>query len=312
MLEGHDDPHGPTWDRLGEACEVTVHPRTSADQTVERIGQAPMVLTNKVPITADVLKACPTLKYIGVMATGVNVVDLEAAAQHDVVVTNVPSYSTASVAQHVMAMMLAYNVSLADTDKAVHEGQWAGSSDFSFTLAPWYELVGKAMGIVGMGEIGTAVGRRAHAMGMEVYAQSRTVKDDLGFPVHWLGVNELFSTCDYISLHCPLTPDTQEMVNAQTLKLCKPSAVIINTGRGGLIDETALANALQEQRIGGALLDVLSTEPPSADNPLLSAPHCVITPHIAWASVEARNRLMDTLVENVQAFLRGEPVHRVG
>lgn len=311
MLNGYHDPAGPTWDEIQQAVDVTVHPRTSADETIERIGEATMVLTNKVVIDKRVIDGCPSLKYVGVTATGVNVVDLDACRERDIVVTNVPSYSTVSVAQHVLTMMLEMNASLCETSVAVREGKWVECPDFSFTLRPWDEMANRAMGIIGLGEIGTEVGRLAHALNMEVYAYSRTVKEDVGYPVRWLGLQELFAIADVISLHCPLTAETEKIVNEQTLRLCRPSTIIINTGRGQLIDESALAKALHEARIGGAALDVLSTEPPSADNPLLSAPRCRITPHLAWASVQARQRLMHTVTQNVRAFLRGEPTNQV-
>ncbi|MEM9346990.1 MAG: D-2-hydroxyacid dehydrogenase [Planctomycetota bacterium] len=294
------------WQPLGELGELVVHERTAVSETAGRIGDASIVLTNKSPIGAEVFAACPGLKYVGVLATGVNVVDLEAAKDHSITVTNIPGYSTPSVAQHVFALLLELCNRTTEHDRAVHDGRWAGCKDFSFTTGPLIELTGKTLGVVGMGEIGQATARVGHALGMEIAAHSRT-KKEVGFPVRWLGVDELFYQADAISLHCPLTPDTKGLVNASRLATMKPSAYVINTGRGPLIDEPALAEALAQGTIAGAGLDVLGSEPPDGNNPILTAPNCIITPHIAWATVASRRRLLQIAAENVRGYLDGNP-----
>jgi glycerate dehydrogenase len=290
--------------------ELVVHERTAASDVVERIGDAAVVLTNKTPIDAATLASCPALKFVGVLATGVNVVDLAAAKANNITVTNIPGYSTPSVAQHVFALLLELCSRTAEHDRAAHDGQWANCKDFSFTTGPLVELSGKTFGIVGMGAIGQATARVGHALGMTIVAHSRTEKD-LDFPVQWLGVDGLFAQADALSLHCPLTPETEGLVNAARLATMKPSAYVINTGRGPLVDEPALAEALANGTIAGAGLDVLSSEPPSVDNPLLTAPNCIITPHIAWATVESRRRLLQIAADNVKAYLDGTPVNVV-
>ena len=299
-----------SWQPLAGLGELAVHQRTSPDEIVERIGDAAIVLTNKTPIGAEVFSSCPALKYAGVLATGVNVVDLDAAKAQSVTVTNIPGYSTPSVAQHVFAMLLELCNRTAEHDRAVHGGQWVDCEDFSFTTGPLVELAGKTLGIFGMGAIGQATARIGHAMGMRIAAHSRTPKE-LDYPVTWLGVDELFEQADVVSLHCPLTPETEGLVNAARLASMKPSAYVINTGRGPLIDEAALADALANGAIAGAGLDVLSSEPPSADNPLLTAPNCIVTPHIAWATVASRRRLLQIAAGNVKAYLDGNPTNVV-
>jgi len=298
------------WSPLAGLGELKVYDRTPANMVTQRIGSAPIVLTNKTSIDDKIFAACPGLKYVGVLATGVNIVDIAAARRRGVTVTNVPGYSTPSVAQHVFAMLLELASRVGEHDQAVHRGKWVTCMDFSFTTRPLTELSGSTLGIVGMGAIGQAVARIGHAMGMDIVAHSRTTKD-IGLPVKWLGVDELFTVSDAITLHCPLTADTEQMVNESRLKRMKRSAYLINTGRGPLIDEQALADALHEGTIAGAGLDVLSTEPPSADNPLLSAPRCVITPHIAWASVASRRRLVQIAAANLRSYLDGKPSNLV-
>jgi glycerate dehydrogenase len=301
---------GVSWEPLAACGELEIYDRTSAEETAERIGDAKIVLTNKTPIDAAVFEACPQLKYVGVLATGVNVVDLDAAKAHGVTVTNIPGYSTPSVAQHVFAMLLELCNRTAEHDRAVHEGRWADCADFSFTTGPLVELHGRTLGIVGMGSIGQATARVGHALGMSIAAHSRTEKE-LDYPVRWLGVDELFAEADVVSLHCPLTPRTERHVNAERLATMKPTSYLINTGRGALIDEPALAAALHAGTIAGAGLDVLSSEPPAADNPLLSAPNCIITPHVAWATIESRKRLVQIAADNVRGFLDGQPINVV-
>lgn len=298
------------WQPLAEQGEFVVHERAAANEVSERIGDAAMVLTNKTPIGADDFASCPGLKYVGVLATGVNVVDLKAAKAHGVTVTNIPGYSTPAVAQHVFALLLELCNRTAEHDRAVHAGRWAGCEDFSFRTGPLVELHGKTLGVVGMGAIGQATARVGHALGMDIAAFSRTEKD-LDFPVRWLGVDELFKEADAVSLHCPLTPQTEGLVSTARLATMKPSSYLINTGRGPLVDEAALADALAKGTIAGAGLDVLSSEPPSTDNPLLTAPNCIITPHIAWATVASRRRLLQIATDNVRGYLDGKPVNVV-
>lgn len=298
------------WKPLAQLGELVVRERTTTDQVLQRIGDAEIVLTNKTPIDAQTFAQSPNLKYVGVLATGVNVIDIGAASAHNVTVTNVPGYSTPSVAQHVFALLLELCSRVAEHDRAIHDGQWVKCEDFSFTTGPLVELSGKTLGVVGMGAIGQAVAAIGHAMGMNIIAHSRTEKD-LAYPVRWLGVDELFAEADVVTLHCPLTPQTKEHVNAQRLATMKPSAFLINTGRGPLIDEPALAEALHKGTIAGAGLDVLSSEPPRADNPLLTAPNCILTPHIAWATVESRKRLLQIAADNVKAYLDGNPTNVV-
>lgn len=298
------------WQTLAQLGALEVYPRTPTQLVAQRLDAAPIALTNKTLIGKAVFEACPTLKYVGVLATGVNVVDLDAARAHGVTVTNVPGYSTPSVAQHVFALILELASRVGELDAAVHADRWVNCEDFSFTTAPLTELAGLTLGIVGLGAIGLAVARIGHAFGMSIAAHSRTQRD-LGLPVRWLSVDELFAQADVLTLHCPLTPQTQGLVNADRLSSMKRSAILINTGRGPLVDEAALAEALGNGTIAGAGLDVLSSEPPSADNPLLCAPNCVITPHTAWATVASRRRLLQIAADNLRGYLDGRPVNVV-
>ncbi len=306
--------NGLDWGPVEALGPVTVYDRTGGDQIIERAQGAPVVLTNKVPLSADTIAKLPELQYIGVLATGVNVVDLDAAKRRGVVVTNVPGYSTDSVAQFVFALLLELVCHTASHGQAVHAGQWVHCPDFSFTVSPITELAGKTLGVVGMGAIGRRVAMIGHAMGMRIAAahQSSMAKVKLhGIDVRWLPLDELVAQADVVTLHCPLNEQTRHLINAARLAKMKPTAILINTGRGPLIDEAALAQALAQGRIAAAGLDVLSTEPPAPDNPLLTAPRCLITPHIAWASVESRRRLMGLVAGNIKAFLDGKPVNVV-
>ena len=303
----------PDWKPVAALGELTVYDRTSNDKILDRSAGVPILLTNKTPLTAETIAQLPELKYIGVLATGVNVVDLEAARKAGVVVTNVPGYSGAAVAQHVFALLLELTNRVAEHDRAVHgigSDGWAHCPDFSFTLGPIYELAGKTLGIVGAGDIGQRVAKIGHALGMKLLVHSRT-KRELDVPFEWADLNDLFKQSDVITLHAPLTEQTKHMVNADRLKQMKPSAYLINTGRGPLLDEQAVADALRNNQIAGAAVDVLSTEPPASDNPLLSAPNCIITPHNAWAAVEPRHRLMQIAADNLKAFIEDKPVNQV-
>lgn len=309
------NPGDLDWSPLKQLGELVVHDRTPAGMVVERAAGFGVALTNKTPISRDTIARLPGLRYVGVLATGYNVVDTAACRQRGVVVSNVPGYSTASVAQQVFALLLEVVNRVGAHDRAVHEGRWASCPDFSFTLGPIGELAGKTLGIVGLGAIGQRVAMIGSALGMEIAAAHQRSMDRVRLPgvaVDWMTTDDLFARSDVISLHCPLTEATRHLVNAARLATMKRSAVLINTGRGPLVDESALAGALRDGRIAGAAVDVLSCEPPSADNPLLSAPNCVITPHIAWASVEARQRLMRIAADNVRAFLDGRPTNVVG
>jgi glycerate dehydrogenase len=311
-VPGEPCPEGePSWEAVETLGDLTVYDRTPPEEVVTRAAGAGIVLTNKTVLDARSIAALPELKYIGVLATGVNVVDLGAANKAGAVVTNVPGYSGAAVAQHVFALLLAMTNRVAEHDRAVHDGQWVGSPDFCFMLSPLTELAGKTLGIVGAGDIGQRVAKIGHALGMGILISSRT-KKDIGVPARWVEVDDLFMRSDVVTLHCPLTEQTKHLINAQRISKMKRSAWLINTARGALIDEQALAYALKQNQIAGAAVDVLSTEPPAADNPLLSAPNCIITPHNAWAAREARHRLMQIAAGNVKAFLEGRPVNVVG
>lgn len=313
VLDGYtENPGDLSWDGLRELGDCTVWDRTAESQVAERAADAEIVLTNKVPIGRAAFDALPRLKYVGVLATGYNIVDLAAAADHGVVVTNIPAYSTDSVAQMVMAHLLNMVNRVQHYTDEVRGGKWSSCPDFCFYDTPVFELSGKTMGIVGLGHIGMAVARIALSMGMKVLAY--TSKDAAALPdgVAKAGsIDDLFAASDVVTLHCPLTADTRHLVDARRLKLMKRSAMLINTGRGPLVDEQALADALNAGKIYAAGVDVLSQEPPRADNPLLTARNCHFTPHIAWASREARVRLMQTAVDNVKNFLAGKPVNVV-
>lgn len=314
------NPGDLSWEALSVLGELCVYDRTSPAQVVERAVDAEIVLTNKTLLGADVLAQLPRLQYIGVLATGYNVVDLQAAKQAGIVVTNIPAYSTASVAQTVFAHLLNITHQVQRHSDKVHEGAWVNATDFMFTTATLHELAGKYMGIVGLGNTGLAVARIALAFGMHILAYTSKSEESLqqllsaeAFPgqVRKVSKEQLFAESDVLSLHCPLNDETSSFVNAASLALMKPSAIVINTGRGPLVDEQALADALNTGRIAAAAVDVLSCEPPKAENPLLSAAHCFITPHYAWASQEARERLIAIASENVRAFIEGCPQNRV-
>ena len=312
ILDGFTTNGGDlSWNGISELGDLTVYDRTAPGEVIDRCHGAEAVLTNKVIITDEVMQALPQLKYIGVMATGYNVVDIDAARRRGIVVTNVPAYSTPSVAQMVFAHLLNITNQVALHDRQVHEGRWAGNRDFCFYSAPLIELAGMQMGIVGLGQTGSAVAKIALALGMRVMAFTSKAQESLPEGITKGSLNEVFATSDVVSLHCPLTPDTKHIVNAERLATMKPSAIVINTGRGPLVDEQHLADALNRGIIAAAAVDVLSTEPPAADNPLLTARNCHITPHIAWASQAARARLIDTLSSNLKGYISGNVVNNV-
>jgi glycerate dehydrogenase len=309
VLDGYClNPGDLSWDGLRRFGEVEIFDRTRVDEVVARAANAELVFTNKTPLPGYVIEKLPGLRYIGVLATGYNVVDVDAARAHNVVVTNIPTYGTASVAQFVFALLLelCHNVKLhADSVRA---GEWSRNPDWSFWKTPLVELAGKTMGIIGFGRIGRHVGKIADAMGMRVIANDTYHGDEPGYPgFRWASVDELLAESDVVSLHSPLFPETRGMINAESLGRMKPTAFLINTSRGPLVVDQDLADALNAGKIAGAGLDVLSVEPPAGDNPLLGARNCLVTPHIAWATREARARLMDLVVENVASFLAGQP-----
>ena len=312
ILDGYAaNPGDLSWDQVKALGECTIYDRTLPCDVVPRAEGAEIVLTNKTRIEAHHIAALPQLKYIGVLATGYNIVDTEAARQHGVLVTNIPAYSTNSVAQLVFAHLLNIAQQVQHHSEAVHSGRWSHCSDFCFWDMPLLELHGLKMGIVGLGHTGMATARIALGFGMEVYAYTSKSPLQLQSEIHKMELDQLFCECDVVSLHCPLTPATQGLVNAERLQLMKPTAILINTARGPLVDEEALADALNQGKLAAAGLDVLSQEPPKADNPLLTARNCYLTPHIAWGSTAARQRLMQILVDNIQSFLSGHPVNVV-
>ena len=312
ILDGYSaNPGDLSWKELEKLGEVTVYDRTKPSETVARAANSDIVLTNKVVINKDVMAQLPQLKYIGVLATGYNVVDIEAAHERGIIVTNVPAYSTESVAQMVFAHLLTV------TNRTEHyaiqnrSGRWTENPDFCYWDFPHQELNGKTFGIVGLGNIGQRVAQIAQAFGMKVKALTSKAAEALPNGIEKATIEELLATSDVLSLHCPLTDNTRHLINAATLQQMKPSAILINTGRGPLIDDQAVAEALAEGRLAAFCADVLTEEPPKADNPLWRQPNAFITPHIAWASTEARIRLLQVATDNVQAFLNGSPMNVV-
>lgn len=312
ILDGFTmNPGDLEWRTLAALGDLAVHDRTPAELIVPRAAGAEVVLTNKTPLRAETLAALPGLRFIGVLATGFNVVDLAAARARSIPVSNVPAYSTRSVQQMAFALLLELTQKCGAHDRAVKAGAWSGCEDFTFQFGPLTELDGLTFGVLGFGSIGRAVAQTAQSFGMRVIAASRTRPVALPAGVEWVTVESLFRQSDVLSLHCPLTPETERIICERTLAWMRPTALVINTSRGGLVDESALARALSEGRLAGAGVDVLSAEPPDASNPLLAAPNCVITPHCAWATRAARRRLLDVTVANVRAFQSGQPINVV-
>lgn len=300
------------WRALDKLGETVVYDRTEKADIVQRAQQAEVLLTNKCVIDRQVMEQLPELKYIGVLATGYNIVDIQAAAEKGIVVTNVPAYSTESVAQMVFAHILNLTQQVGHYAAEVRDNVWSNQPDFSYRNTPVIELAGKRIGIVGFGRTGAATARLAAAFGMEVAVYTSKPESALPAGYRKVGLDELFASSDVVSLHCPLNQQTAEMVNASRLAQMKQGAILINTGRGGLVDEAALAEALKAGRLLGAGLDVLTSEPPATDHPLIHLPNCFITPHIAWATAEARARLLDRVVENIKVWAAGSPVNVVG
>ena len=310
VLDGYtENPGDLSWDWLEALGECNVYERTPAELISERCEGCDIVITNKTPLRKSLLETLPELKYIGLLSTGFNIVDWEYCKEKGIPVCNIPSYSTNAVAQLVFALILEHTNAVAIHSKSVHSGEWSACKDFCYWKTPLYELDGKTLGIIGFGKIGKAVAKIASAFGMKVLANTNHPAPFEN--VEFCGTDELLERSDFVSLHCPLTPQTEKMVNADFLSKMKKSAILINTSRGQVVDENALADALKNGVIAGAGLDVLETEPPKADCPLFGLDNCYITPHIAWAGFETRTRLMKICRENVEAFLGGKPINLV-
>lgn len=315
VLDGYtENPGDLSWEGLSQLGELTVYDRTCLTdpaQTIERIADAQIVFTNKTPLPAQVFEACGQIRFVGVLATGYNVVDIAAARARGIPVCNVPAYGTASVSQFAIAMLLEICHHVAHHSQAVHEGRWASNPDWCFWDYPLIELSGKTMGIIGFGRIGQATGRIAKAMGMQVLAYDSYPTDSGREIGDYVTLDELLAASDVIALHCPLFPQTQGIINRQTIAKMRDGVIILNNSRGPLIVEQDLADALNRGKVAAAGLDVVSTEPILPDNPLLLAKNCLITPHISWAPRESRQRIMDCTVNNLKAFLAGSPVNVV-
>lgn len=308
VLDGHAlNPGDLSWDDIRKFGELEIYDRSTPEEVIHRVKDAEIVLTNKAIVGEEAIAKASKLKFIGVLATGYNIVDIQAARKKGIPVSNVPAYSTASVAQLAFAFVLAFANRLHAYSSSVRNGDWVKSPDFSYMLEPVTELHDKVFGIIGFGQIGQAVARIALAFGMKVIVSHKYPERDKMPGVVFKTQNDVFRESDFVSLHCPLNDQNKQFVNTELLRQMKSSAYLINTSRGGLINEKDLADALNNGLIAGAGLDVLSAEPPLADNPLLTAKNCLITPHVAWASKEARLRLMHTLEKNIAAFINGKP-----
>lgn len=307
ILDGNAlNPGDMSWDCFKAFGQIAVYPRTlTKEDTIKRIGDAQIVLLNKVPIDAEILDACPSVKLICCLSTGYNVVDIEAAKARNIPVCNVPAYSTAAVSQFTFALLLELCHRIGHHDKTVHDGKWASCPDFCYWDTPQMELAGKTMGIIGFGRIGQAVGQIARAMGMEVLAYSRSHRPEGEDIARYVDLDTLLRSSDIISLHCPLFPETHHLINAAAIDKMKNGAILLNTSRGPVIDETAVANALRNGKLRGCAVDVVSEEPILQSNPLLKAPNCIITPHMAWAPMETRQRILDVTMRNIRSFLSG-------
>jgi glycerate dehydrogenase len=303
------NPGDLSWEQLKNIGDTEIYDRSLPEESIKRVADAEIILTNKALVNKDIMEAAPNLKYIGVMATGYNVVDITEAHKRNIVVTNVPAYSTASVAQLTFAFILELANHTALYAQSVKNGDWVRSKDFSYHLKPIMELQNKTLGIIGFGQIGQNVAKIALAFGMRIISSHKHPERDKMEGVTFVDEKTCFKEADIVSLHCPLTQDNFEFVNKQLLATMKLKAFLVNTSRGGLVNENDLAEALNHETIAGAALDVLSTEPPSANNPLLHAKNCLINPHVAWATFESRARLMDVVVNNIESFLKGKPVN---
>jgi len=312
ILDGYTtNPGDLSWEGFKKLGEYAFYDRTDPGDIIKRAEKADIILVNKVCVNRELIEALPELKYIGILATGYNTVDLEAASSRNIIVTNIPAYSTPSVVQMVFAHILNFTQQVALHASGVREGKWSKSKDFCYWETPLTELEGKTMGIIGYGKIGREVAKLALAFGMNVVVNTRTVPEENTGKVRFIKADKVFAISDFISIHSPLTPETKHMVNRDRLEKMKKSAILINTGRGYIVDEQALADALNNGQIAGAGLDVLSEEPPKPDNPLIKAKNCVITPHIGWATRASRDRLIEIAIQNVKSFIEGNPVNVV-
>ena len=308
-LDGYTlNPGDNPWDPVSALGSLSVFDRTSAEQIVKRASDMDVVITNKVPLTADTLARLSDLKCIAVTATGYNIVDVKAAGERGIPVCNVPEYGSNTVAEFAFALILELTRQVGRHSQSVAEGQWQRNSDWCYWLSPQFELAGKTLGIIGFGRIGRRVGEIAHAFGMRVLAHDVNPSNPPSYaPFAWRSIEQVFAESDVVTVHCPQTPQNTMFINRPLLGLMKPSALLINAARGGLVTETDLAAALNAGTIAGAALDVVSTEPIGSDNPLLSAKNCLITPHMAWTTIEARRRIMSTTAQNIAAFISGRP-----
>ena len=315
VLDGYtENPGDLSWDELGRLGDLTVYDRTSLtdeDEAISRIGDAEVVFTNKTPITKKVIDACPGVKFISLLSTGYNVVDYAYAAEKGIPVANVPTYGTASVSQFSIALLLEVCHHIGHHDASVHAGNWASCADWCYWDYPLIELEGKTIGIIGFGRIGQTEGRIARALGMKVLAYDLYPNDSGREIGEYVDLDELYARSDVITLHCNLTPENTGMINRDSIAKMKDTVILINNARGQLINEQDVADALNSGKMGAAGLDVVYTEPIRADNPLLKAKNCIITPHISWAPKESRKRIMDHTVENVKAYIAGSPIHVV-
>ncbi len=306
------NPGDLSWDKFSNLGEVTVYDYTPNELIIERCKDAEIVIDNKVVLTKEIINQLPKLKYIGMLSTGFNVIDIEAAKANGIVVCNVPTYSTSAVAQLTFALILEIYNQVGLHSKAVHDGEWTACRDFSFQKSPLIELSGKTIGLIGYGKIGSEVAKIADAFGMNIICYVPSVKPQPDFKsFKFVSLDEIAKKSDIVSLHCPLTPETQGIINESFISKMKKNAIVINTSRGPAIDEKALADAINSGKIAGAGVDVLSTEPPKSDNPLLSCEKCFITPHVAWAGFETRQRLISIVYDNIKAFLDGTPINIV-
>lgn len=313
ILDGFTtNPGDLSWDWLRNQCDLTVFDRTPAEKIIERCEGCEIIITNKTPLTRQTIEQLPDCKFIALLSTGYNIVDCEYAASRNIPVSNIPSYSTAAVAQLTFALLLEMTNKVGIHNSAVKSGEWTNCKDFCFWKAPLQELYGKTFGIVGYGKIGESVSNIANSFGMRVIAFTPHPDKHINAKgVTFTSLDEVLKTSDVISFHCPLTPDTVSLVNNSSLNKIKKGAYLINTSRGPVFDEEAVAKALKSGHLAGVGVDVLSTEPPKADNPLLSCENCIITPHIAWAAFETRERLLGVLKENIFAYLKGKPINTV-
>ena len=313
VLDGHAlNPGDLSWEPMKQFGEVVVYERTPAERILQHATGADVLLTNKTPVREEVINQLPKLKFIGVLATGYNIIDVSAAGSKGVIVSNIPDYGTYSVAQLAMALLLELCHHVQRHSDTVHQGRWAASKDWCYWDYPLIELAGKTMGIIGFGSIGQKVGDMATAFGMNILGTARTPRDQSGRKnFRWVEIPELLALSDVVSIHCPLTPETKGLVNSRSLSTMKREAFLLNTSRGPIVVDEDLADALNQGVIAGAGIDVLSVEPPQNDSPLFKAKNCIITPHIAWATREARARLMAMAVNNLKAFVKGSPINVV-